>query len=190
MKSQQAILKSAKKLFWKYGIQKVTVEEICKEAGISKMTFYRRYVNKDHAAAEILEEIMQDGVRKYKAIMSQQKSFPEKVNEVLEMEYDEATNLSPEFIKDIYQKDDSELSDIIQKYTEISQKLLIKDFENAKKEGWVRAEVKPDFIIYMLNLLQEKLQDKEFLALFNSVQEAIAEIGDFFFYGIFIKKRN
>ncbi|MBN1927463.1 MAG: helix-turn-helix transcriptional regulator, partial [Prolixibacteraceae bacterium] len=40
------ILQSAKKLFWKYGIRKVSIDEICREAGVSRMTFYRLFKNK------------------------------------------------------------------------------------------------------------------------------------------------
>jgi len=35
------IIDTSKKLFWKYGIKRVTIEEICREAGVSKMTFYK-----------------------------------------------------------------------------------------------------------------------------------------------------
>lgn len=189
MKNQETILSSAKKLFWKYGIQKVTVEEICKEAGVSKMTFYRRYANKDHAAVEILEQLMRNGIEQHNAIMHQNKPFPEKINELLELKYQESTNISAEFINDIYRRDDSELSDIIQEYSTKSEKLILSDFENAKKEGWVREGIKPEFILYILHLLQEKIQDEKFIALFANTKEAIVQITDFFFYGMFNKDR-
>ncbi|RKY44359.1 MAG: TetR/AcrR family transcriptional regulator, partial [Candidatus Neomarinimicrobiota bacterium] len=35
------IVETGKKLFYRYGIKKVSVEEICKEAGVSKATFYK-----------------------------------------------------------------------------------------------------------------------------------------------------
>ena len=40
------IFKTAKDLFWKYGIKRVSIEEICKEAKVSKMTFYKFFPNK------------------------------------------------------------------------------------------------------------------------------------------------
>ncbi|MDH5400751.1 MAG: TetR/AcrR family transcriptional regulator, partial [Cyclobacteriaceae bacterium] len=51
----QAIFETAKELFWKYGIRRVTIEEICKEAGVSKMTFYKFFPNKVALANTILE---------------------------------------------------------------------------------------------------------------------------------------
>ncbi len=35
---RELILSTGKDLFWKFGFRRVTIEEICKEAGISKMT--------------------------------------------------------------------------------------------------------------------------------------------------------
>ena len=43
---REQILKTGKELFWKFGFKRVTIEEICKEAGISKMTYYKYFTNK------------------------------------------------------------------------------------------------------------------------------------------------
>ena len=40
------IVKIGKDLFYKYGIKRVSVEEICAKANVSKMTFYKFYNNK------------------------------------------------------------------------------------------------------------------------------------------------
>ncbi|MBL0024612.1 MAG: helix-turn-helix transcriptional regulator [Saprospiraceae bacterium] len=46
-KSYLKIITTAKKLFWKHGSSRVTIEELCREAGVSKMTFYRHFNNKN-----------------------------------------------------------------------------------------------------------------------------------------------
>ena len=48
------LIQTGKALFFKYGIKKVSVAEICKEAGVSKMTFYKHYANKGELAKEFL----------------------------------------------------------------------------------------------------------------------------------------
>ncbi len=47
------ILETGQELFWKFGFRRVTIEEICKEAGISKMTFYKYFSNKMDLAITI-----------------------------------------------------------------------------------------------------------------------------------------
>ena len=45
-KKIQQLVTTAQELFMRHGIRRVTVEEICSEANISKMTFYKYFKNK------------------------------------------------------------------------------------------------------------------------------------------------
>ena len=38
-KKQLELLKIARELFWKHGFKRVSIEEICQKASVSKMTF-------------------------------------------------------------------------------------------------------------------------------------------------------
>ena len=40
------ICREGRKIIWKHGIKRVSIEEICREAGVSKMTFYKYFPNK------------------------------------------------------------------------------------------------------------------------------------------------
>ena len=56
--SANILVKQARELFWKHGIKRITVEEICSEAGISKMTFYRNFKNKVEIAERVVTGIL------------------------------------------------------------------------------------------------------------------------------------
>ena len=43
---REQIVRTGNLLFSKHGLRRVTVEEICREAGVSKMTFYKYFPNK------------------------------------------------------------------------------------------------------------------------------------------------
>lgn len=49
------ILKSAIKLFFKYGIRSVTMDDIAKELGISKKTIYQHFADKDQIVNEVID---------------------------------------------------------------------------------------------------------------------------------------
>ena len=41
------LMEKSKELFWKYGYNGVSVDQIAKEAGISKMTIYKHFSSKE-----------------------------------------------------------------------------------------------------------------------------------------------
>jgi AcrR family transcriptional regulator len=47
MEPQEKILKVSLELFFKYGIKRVTMDDIAKELGMSKKTIYQFYKEKD-----------------------------------------------------------------------------------------------------------------------------------------------
>ena len=46
MTTKQKIVEKADQLFRTYGIRSVTIDDICKECGISKKTVYKYYTDK------------------------------------------------------------------------------------------------------------------------------------------------
>ena len=62
-KKQQQIVNSGKELFFQYGVKRIRVEEICRKAKVSKMTFYKYFENKFALAEHIVQEILNDGCK-------------------------------------------------------------------------------------------------------------------------------
>lgn len=183
-KPYQKIIDNAKTLFMKHGMRRITVEEICKEAGVSKMTFYRIFTNKEDVAEKIIFEINERNMMKYYEIMNQKISYLEKIQQTLELKNTASSEISEEFIKDILQNE-NEL--FIKHLTEIRQNAneqYLKDFIEAQKNGDVRKDIKPEFILYILDMLYEKMKDERLIGMYKNTQEATMEITKFFFYGI------
>ena len=99
---RKQILITAKELFWKFGTKRVTVEEICKEANVSKMTFYKFFSNKNELLHTIVEEMFDKILYDYKELMNKDIPFKEKVQQQLIMKFEGTNQLSSELVKDIY----------------------------------------------------------------------------------------
>jgi AcrR family transcriptional regulator len=183
-KSYQAILAAAKALFWKFGIKRVSVEEVCKHAGVSKMTFYRMFKNKSELVVLLLSTWYGDSFEKHKLTMASSIPFHQKIKELIVNEYEASQDISQEFLADIYNSDDPELQKLTAELTEQGLSQTRKDFEVAQKNGDIRKDIKMDSIFFMMEVIHEKVQDPRFLALHNNPQEAILELINFFFYGI------
>ena len=55
MEPQEKILKTSLELFFKYGIKRVTMDDIAKELGMSKKTIYHFYNEKDELVNQLCE---------------------------------------------------------------------------------------------------------------------------------------
>ena len=56
--------------------------------------------------------------------------------------------------------------------------------QKAQKEGWIRPNIKIEFFIHMIGLVQREMQDKNFLNLFDDLEDASNEISNLLFYGL------
>lgn len=177
------LLRTAKDLFRKFGLGRVTVEEICKEAGVSKMTFYRAFKNKDDLAEKVIEVMITKGVREYEEVMDSDIPFPEKLEKLLEIKYNHSNDISEAFIKDLYTTNNPLAAKL--KEGQIKQMEQVKrDFSKAKKEGWINPDLSIDFILYMLNDLNSKMKDENLLMMYTHPYKLIMHLTQFFFNGI------
>ena len=186
-KSYLAILNAGKTLFWKHGIGRVTVEEICQVAGVSKMTFYRNFGNKIEVAEKVLVKWHEEATTDYRKIMDSQMPFNEKIHRIVQLEHDWSQDLSKEFVNDIYGKVDPNLKNILEKFQQASMSNFREDLKLAQEKGEIRKDLKLDFVIYMLNGLNEKMSDKNLIDMYDSPQELAVELANFIFYGIMPK---
>lgn len=183
-KSFQAILNGAKTLFWKYGVKRVSVEEISKEAGVSKMTFYRYFKNKNEVVSEIMLTIFDKGLNDYRQVMAQDIAFVQKIEEIISLKFKNTEDVSEEFIKDIYVNGNEATQKMIVEYSETMLLEFKQDLANAQEKGWIRKDIRIDFIMKMRDQITQLLNDDSFLAMYKTPQEAIMEVTRFFFYGM------
>ena len=180
----QIIIQTAHNLFWKFGIKRVTIEEICKEAGVSKMTFYKFFPNKIEIAKKVLNNIWREAEARYNKLMAQDIPFAEKVKQQVIMKFEGTKDISEELVKDVFSGWNEELQVF---FTEFSTRLTLNvrnDYAEAQKRGEIRQDVNIDFIFYMVQKMTEMVADPAVVAMYGSVQGAIMEFMNMMFYGI------
>lgn len=189
-KKCQAILKTAKELFWKYGVKRVSIQEICKEAKTSKMTFYKFFDNKIDLVKTILDLLFDEGIDEYKAIMAQDISFVQKVKETLLAKARNSQGISQEFIIDIYKNKELGLLEYIHGKGEAMMDLVLDDYEQAQKDGYVRPGIKREFMRYQLLKMREMVLDDDLLVFYENPQALTMELTNFFFYGLLVHENE
>ncbi|UCD39298.1 MAG: helix-turn-helix transcriptional regulator, partial [Fidelibacterota bacterium] len=73
-------MRTAEHLFSRFGARRVTVEEICREANVSKMTFYKYFPNKVELVRTIRDNWEEEGFMRFDEINAMDLPFPEKID--------------------------------------------------------------------------------------------------------------
>ena len=182
--TESKILESARRLFWKHGIKRVSVEEICKEADLSKMTFYRYFKNKDDVAIRVILLVNENSRQGYRDLMAEEGPFKEKVLKMIQIKDENLHDMSHELIEDIMSNERSELKEILDSHQHEMLAEVMRDFGEAQKRGEIRKDLNLQFVLYQLNDMRNKLLDENLRALYKSEHDLIMELTRFFFYGI------
>ena len=186
----KAIVNAAKSLFWKHGLRRVTIEEICQDAGVSKMTCYKYFRNKTAIAKYLIEEMFESGIIAYKEIYNSDIPYEEKVKKVLDLKMSNTHEMSQELLDDIYKNPDQELFETIETIKKRMIRIYLGDIRDSQKTGEIRSDVKPEFMLYFLNNLTEMLTDSRLVDIYPNPEQMISEVMTFFFYGIMPRKNG
>jgi AcrR family transcriptional regulator len=172
---QMQIAETAEDLFMHYGIRRVTVEEICRRAGVSKMTFYKYFANKIELVRHLWNAWFDKGYERLDEIDAMDIPLPDKIQMVFDWKTDLLSKMSTEFLEEILPLD-LEREKILRRFMEF----IIR----AQKRDEIRTGIKPEFLMAVLDKLYELGDNEELRARYPSLIEFNREIKDFFWYGV------
>jgi len=178
------IMIASKKLFWKFGFKRVTIEEVCHEANVSKMTFYKHFKNKMELIIYLINHITDKAMKQYREIMDSNIPFPEKVKKSIALKLESSKDMSNEFYDDYVRHADMEMLALLHEKSNEMMGAILNDYIEAQKNGEIRQDIKPEFILYFLNHLLEMAKDERLEKIYNNPQDMIMEFTNFFFYGV------
>jgi len=180
-KKREQIVETAKNLFMRHGIKRVTIEEICKKAGASKMTFYKYFPNKIELVKHIWKNMQDEGFNKLDEIDEMDISLPEKIQLMFSWKQEYVSNISDIFIEEI-------LTIHMEHFDmEEYRKRFVQFIVGAQKRGEVRPEIRPEFFIAVLDKLQELAIDEELIRKYPNFIEFNREIKDFLWFGLYAR---
>lgn len=179
----QKIVKTAEYLFSRFGFRRVTVEEICHKASVSKMTFYKYFPNKIELSKYVMEKIFKEALEKFEKVTAQQIPFTEKINQIIQLKMQYVDSYSEEFISD-WLGNYPELQEFFEMKNEESLEWTMNFFRQAQERGEIRGNIRLEFLNYMLNKLLEISKDERSKQIFPNYAEFVQQLLNLFFYGI------
>ena len=180
LKNQQ-IKEAGLSLFNKYGIKKVTVEEICKRAQLSKPTFYKLFPNKKSLAQTIITNSMNEYINKYERILSKESSIKNLFSDIFKFKIEASEEFSKDFFID-FQKNVLSQDHFLKKREELQKRLISRVLE----ANGNNINVNKHFLIYMIKSNFFNLgMESSFTSLYPDVESMTKDIANFISYGLF-----
>ncbi|MBU1070488.1 MAG: hypothetical protein CVU65_06490 [Deltaproteobacteria bacterium HGW-Deltaproteobacteria-22] len=141
---REALLRSAEELMTRHGARRVSVEEICAVAGVSKMTFYRHFRDKVDLVRTIHDELVARSFAVYDGIKARDIPFPQKVELMGQWKQEFMSRLQAGFFL--------EMLDIRDSIEEIRRRYLA-NITEAQQAGDVRPDIAPEFLWAVVDAL-------------------------------------
>lgn len=170
-----SLLETAKTLFFRHGIRRVTIEEICAVSKVSKVTFYKYFKDKDDLIRVIREELTQIGFARLDEINALPISYPEKVERMTAWRMQFFASMEGDFIKEII--------DINSVSEEIKQRYL-KNIRQAQDQGEVDPTLSPELIWLVTEKYNEIVKEGNWEKYLPDHMQAQVQLRRMYFYGL------
>ncbi len=187
MTKQDQILEAAKELFMQFGLKKVTVEEICREAGVSKMTFYKYFSNKHEMIKTLWDKWADEGIRELRENIESDKPFVDKIQTILEHKEKNSRKIKREFILD-YINASPEMAPIYHQIYTRAMEEFMSFYIRSQEEGYIYKNLKPALFLKITSLLPELVKDDELMKHYPNYQDFVMEVNHFLYYGMLTYK--
>ncbi|MDR3574345.1 MAG: TetR/AcrR family transcriptional regulator [Anaerolineaceae bacterium] len=179
-----SILSAAFELFLSQGIKKSNIAEIAKKAGVSQVSIYNFFQNKQNLVRQTVFAYMDDGLKKSERVLESDLPFPEKLEKLLFISDEADRQSGPEFFKSVIASDPSILGLLNEYYQSKTEPFILRLVEQGKQEGCINPDLSAEALRLYIRALQELLAQP------NLSKEVILDINALFFYGLQGKPPN
>jgi AcrR family transcriptional regulator len=179
----ETLVKTAQDLFLRYGIRRVSVEEICRKAGVSKMTFYKYFENKGEIAKRVLDRLSEKWSSSFGGVIHGSLPFEEKVRKIMAMKIQLSRELSKDLMAELLSGTGAELRAHMAARAEEHVRQLRAFLAKGQADGDIRADLNIDFLVAFLKKLRELYSEESVQAIYPDAAAFIKDAFTVFYYG-------
>jgi AcrR family transcriptional regulator len=188
--SVQKLLRAAKSLFFRFGIRKVSVAEICMEAGVSKMTFYRHFKNRDDIAIQVLGNHFTKRMETIELILQENIPFEKKLKKITAKKMEWFKSAGSEIIRELMSDRESPPGKFLGGMLDGQARRTKEIFVALQKKGELRKDIKVDLIMHIVENLWKAFADENLMKIYDDRSQLYEELYKTTYYGILPLKRK
>jgi len=178
---KESIINAARELFTKRGITDVSISEIAKKAGVSQVSIYNYFGNKNNVAKEVLVSYLDNVIEEYEVILKMNISFAEKLKIIMDKKHEAVLELDKSYFSK-YAWEDMALQQVYKEAATTKAISIYKKFiELGKKEGAIDDRIPDDAIISFLSTSISIMQQSDYLKKSDEYKIGILQL---FLYGM------
>jgi AcrR family transcriptional regulator len=178
------ILEAAKELFFKHGFKRISIEDICNKANVSRRTFYVYYENKTDLLIQLMEQINDNNLQELLAISEGNLLFPEKLIQMTNYNIAQLEKMTPEFLADIHDPSFVEIRKHYESKGAFWKEWTRVFFTEAQNRGDIRNNLDIDFLQQFMNYAIESYKNDEIRKRNPDPVLLMRKVSDMLFYGI------
>ncbi|UCH62031.1 MAG: TetR/AcrR family transcriptional regulator [Fidelibacterota bacterium] len=180
-KKREQIIRTAEQLFSRFGAKRVTVEEICREANVSKMTFYKYFPNKVELVRTIRDDWEEEGFRRFDEINAMDLPFPEKIDLMTQWKVEFAARVNAEFIRELITTDEA---------LERFKRRYLGNIASAQEKGEIRSDIDPEFLWMVVEKLAELVKEGSWKKVFSEISQYQHQLRTLLWYGLLTREEE
>ncbi|KOP77668.1 TetR/AcrR family transcriptional regulator [Cytobacillus solani] len=181
------ILEAALALFMEYGVQKISIAEIAKEANVSQVTIYNYFDSKHNLVREVFLYYVEKAMDEFDQILNGDIAFPEKIKQIIFTKKETANQIHEDFYQYLMKEYTTGVNYIEKMYVEQIIPRLIDLFNEGKKQGHVDPNVSNEAILFFIQAVHEYIQRED---VYQKILPLTEDIMRLMFYGIVGKKED
>lgn len=143
---KERILVEAERLFWKFGVRSVTMEEIAKQLGISKKTIYQHFSDKEQILYQVIQQKTSRNQSEMECMVIDTANPIEEILSVLNMMQKNADQVSPNLLMDIKRYYPQAFSLFRQYKEEHIMRSILENIQKGIVEKLYRADINPTIL--------------------------------------------
>ena len=157
-KKDRIIRAAVQLLRYARNINKVSVEEIAREANVSPTTIYNNFGDKETLLFEVIKRISDDAVESYRAIIRTEMPFPEKIQQVVRQKVAAVSEMDWSGIYKMLAQD-LRLVEYTEKVHEVEMKAnFVELIQDGKEQGYIEPDLSTEAIMLYLDFLRDGAQ--------------------------------
>lgn len=186
--SKEGIRKAAWELFSQFGVEKVSMNDIARKAGVSHATIYNNFGSKDVLVQEYVTDMANQLMGNAEDILTIDKPFDQKIEALFQYIAEMLGNTTTDIDNPILSgstalQNDPEINKIRVSAQEKMRQLIMALVAEGKEQGQVSQELSDEALAIYFSLFTDMFINPEYQRQFRQNPKLIADLGSLMLYG-------